>query len=136
MSGLLESILWLDSPARSLRNKDLEIKSLFSFGLERFRCPGWGSGMAGFAFLRLLTPFRPDQKVKLDKSEATRGGSFLRCSPRGMTRVMLAAASRTTASTTLRVTPAKRLNLEAAPIRSLSSSLRTMGLKSMDFEHG
>jgi hypothetical protein len=41
-------------------------------------------------------PFRPDQKVKLDKSEATRGGSFLGCSPRGMTSVMLPAASRPT----------------------------------------
>src|ERR1019366_4713996 len=32
------------------------------------------------------------------------------------------------------LTPAKRLNLETAPIRSLSLSLRTTGLKSMDFD--
>jgi hypothetical protein len=37
-------------------------------------------------------------------------------------------------STTLRVTPAKRLNLGTAPIRSLSS--RVTGLMSMDFDQG
>jgi hypothetical protein len=50
-----------------LRNKDLEVKSLFFFHLGTFRRgfglpPGVGP------------PFHPDQKVKLDKSEATRGG--------------------------------------------------------------
>ncbi len=39
-------------------------------------------------------------------------------------------------SPALRVTPAKRLNLETAPIRSLSLSLRGTGLKSMDFDEG
>ena len=54
-----------------MRNKDLEVKSLFFFHLGTFRRrfgvpPGFGP------------PFRPDQKVKLDKSEARREGLFLR----------------------------------------------------------
>jgi hypothetical protein len=36
---------------------------------------GSGCGMGTFASSRRWTPFRPDQKVKLDKGEATRGGS-------------------------------------------------------------
>jgi hypothetical protein len=57
----------LGSAARSLRNNDLEVKSLFFFHLGTVRH-------------RLELPpdvgptFRPDQKVKLDKSEAGRGG--------------------------------------------------------------
>jgi hypothetical protein len=65
-------------PARSLGNKDLEVKYLLlkdlawllagisAFGLGLFLHPGVGS------------TFRPDQKVKLDKTMARRGGLFLR----------------------------------------------------------
>jgi hypothetical protein len=94
--GLLESRLWRGSPARSLRNNDLEVKSLFVFHLAPFCCR---FGLLGLVLLLrpgVGPPFRPDQKVKLDKGEATRGGPLLGCSPRGMTRVMLPAASRPT----------------------------------------
>ena len=74
MAGLLESRLWRDSHARSLRNKGLGLKSLFSFDLESPRLSGWGSGMGAFASSRRRTPFRPDLKVKLEKSEGARGG--------------------------------------------------------------
>ena|SRR5208283_2600847 len=107
MTGLLESRLWRDSPARSLRNKGLSIKSLFSFGLEPLPLSG---GAAGWPLLLLPGvghPFRPDQKVKLDKGEAQQRG---------------AAPS------------AKHLNLETAPITSLWS--RTTGLRSMDLSDG
>src|SRR5208283_5315177 len=75
MAGLLESILWQDSPARSLGNKDLEVKSLFFFHLRdvpsRVRALGWALLLAPGVGPR----FRPDQKVKLDKSEARRGAA-------------------------------------------------------------
>jgi hypothetical protein len=73
MAGLLESKLWRDAHARSLRNKGLELRSLFSFDLEPLPLP---SGAQGWPLLLppgVGPPFRPDQKVKLDKSEATRG---------------------------------------------------------------
>src|ERR1035438_4587112 len=38
MAGILESILSLGFPARSLRNKDLLVKSLFFFHLGTFCC--------------------------------------------------------------------------------------------------
>ena len=77
MTGLLESILWRDSSARSLRNNGLEVRSLFSFNLGPFPLP---VGAPRWYFLLrpgIGPPFRPDQKVKLDKSEATRGGLSL-----------------------------------------------------------
>jgi hypothetical protein len=77
MTGLLESILYLGSPARSLRNKDLLVKSLFFFHLGTFPPPVLALGWWAFASSRLGPPFRPDQKVKLDKTEARRRGPFL-----------------------------------------------------------
>src|ERR1700690_1906117 len=73
MTGLLESMLYLVSPASSLRNKDLSVKSLFFFHLGTFRC--WFAGT--FLSPGVEPPFRPDQKVKLDKAQAGRG-SLLR----------------------------------------------------------
>jgi len=67
------------SLARSLGNKDLEVKSLFFFHLGTFR-RRLGLRDGPFAFSRRWTPissFRPDQKVKLDKTDATRGGLSL-----------------------------------------------------------
>jgi hypothetical protein len=74
--GLLESRLWRDSPARSLRNKGLEIKSLFFFDLEPLARPIAAPGWPLLLPTDVGPPFRPDQKVKLDKSEATRGLSL------------------------------------------------------------
>ena len=60
-------------PARSLRNKDLEVTSLFFFHLGTF-CRRFGLWDGRFLLSPDVgPPFRPDQKVKLDKSEATRG---------------------------------------------------------------
>ena len=77
MAGLLESRLWLDSPARSLRNKGLEVKSLFSFDLEAIPLPVAAPGWPLLLSTDVAPPFRPDQKVKLDKRAATKRGSFL-----------------------------------------------------------
>ena len=64
-------------PARSLGNKDLEVKSLFLKDLASFSLR-----ISALEPLPLLPPgvgppFHPDQKVKLDKSESTRGGFIL-----------------------------------------------------------
>src|ERR1019366_7389895 len=56
MAGLLVSGLWRDAHARSLRNKGLELRSLFSFDLDPASAAGWGSGMAAFASSRRWTP--------------------------------------------------------------------------------
>jgi hypothetical protein len=77
MAGLLESGLWRDAQARSLRNKGLEIKSLFSFDLEPLPLPVGAPGWPLLLCPGIGPPFRPDQKVKLDKSEATREGLSL-----------------------------------------------------------
>jgi hypothetical protein len=65
-------------PARSLGNKDLEVTSLFLKDLASFCCqlgpPGWALLLSP----GVGPPFRPEQKVKLDKGEATRGGLFFR----------------------------------------------------------
>jgi hypothetical protein len=53
-----------------LRDKGLEVKSLFLFHLGMLRC---GLGLP----FDIGPPFRPDQKVKLDKGEARIGGYFL-----------------------------------------------------------
>ena len=74
MAGLLESRLWRGYPARSLRNQGLGIKSLFSFDLEPLPLPVGAPGWPLLLPPGVGPPFRPDQKVKLDKSEATRGG--------------------------------------------------------------
>src|ERR1017187_10740978 len=62
MAGLLESRLWLDSPARSLRNKGLEVKSLFSFDLEAIPLPVAAPGMAAFAFYGRCPPISSRSK--------------------------------------------------------------------------
>src|ERR1019366_3662704 len=96
MAGLLESRLWRGYPARSLRNKGLEVKSLLFFDLEPLPLPVGGSGMAAFASSRRWIPhFVPIKKSSLTKGRPPEG-SFLGCSPRGMTSVMLPAASRPT----------------------------------------
>jgi hypothetical protein len=87
MAGLLESRLWRDAHARSLRNKGLEVKSLLFFDLEPLPLPVGAPGWALLLRPGVGPPFRPDQKVKLDKRDATRGGLSLDGSPRGMTSV-------------------------------------------------
>jgi hypothetical protein len=57
-----------------LRNKDLLLKSLFFFHLGTFPPPVRALGCSP----GVGAPFRPDQKVKLDKTEARRGDLFLR----------------------------------------------------------
>jgi hypothetical protein len=61
-----------------LRNKDLEVKSLFFFYLGTFRRAVRVPGRALLLPPGVGPPFRPDQKVKLDKTEARRGDLFLR----------------------------------------------------------
>ena len=60
-------------PARSLGNKDLDVKSLFFFHLAAFCCTIRAPGWALLLSLGGGPPFRPDQKVKLDKTEAGLG---------------------------------------------------------------
>ncbi len=63
--------------ARSLRNKDLEVKSLFIRDLALFAPAILALGPLPLLPAGAGPPFHPEQKVKLDKSEATGGGSFL-----------------------------------------------------------
>jgi hypothetical protein len=64
----------MDFPARSLRNKDLSVKSLFFFHLGTFP----GLGREGHLLPSgVEPPFRPKQKVKLDTTEARKGDFFL-----------------------------------------------------------
>ncbi len=62
-------------PARSLRNKDLEVKSLFLKDLALFSLRFSALGPLPLLPPGVGPPFHPEQKVKLDKSEAT-GGAF------------------------------------------------------------
>ena len=64
-------------PARSLGNKDLEVKSLFLKDLASFSLRISALGPLPLLPPGVGPPFRPDQKVKLDKSEATRWGFIL-----------------------------------------------------------
>ncbi len=58
-------------PARSLGNKDLEVKYLFLIDLAALEAlPLLAAGVG--------PPFRPDQEVKLDKGEARRAVVFVR----------------------------------------------------------
>jgi hypothetical protein len=65
-----------DILARSLGNKDLEVKSLFLKDLSSFA--PWISGLELLPPLRpgVGPPFHPEQKVKLDRSEATEAVLF------------------------------------------------------------
>jgi hypothetical protein len=58
-------------PAMSLRNKDLEVKSLLFFDLEPLPLPVGAPGSPLLLRPGVGPPFRPDHKVKLDKREAT-----------------------------------------------------------------
>ena len=64
-------------PARSLRNNDLEVKYLFLRDLALFAPAISALGPLPLFPASVVPPFRPEQKVKLDKSEAGTGGSFL-----------------------------------------------------------
>jgi hypothetical protein len=55
--------------ARSLKNKDLELKSLFSFDLEPTSAAGWGTGDGRFCFVPALDAhFVPIEKSSLTKA--------------------------------------------------------------------
>jgi hypothetical protein len=64
-------------PARSLGNKDLEVKSLFLKDLASFSLRISALGPLPVLPPGVGPPFHPGQKVKLDKGEATRGGFIL-----------------------------------------------------------
>jgi hypothetical protein len=61
VAGLLESGVWRAYPARSLRNKGLEVKSLFSFDLEPFPRPVGAPGWPLLLPPGVGPPFRPDR---------------------------------------------------------------------------
>ncbi|MGA2966601.1 MAG: hypothetical protein ABSD64_10335 [Terriglobales bacterium] len=63
-------------PAKSLGNKDLEVTYLFLKDLASFALRISALGPLPLLPPGVGPPFHPEQKVKLDKSEATRGGPF------------------------------------------------------------
>ena len=65
-------------PARSLGNKDLGVKSLFLKDLASFAIRFSALGPLPLLPPGVGPPFHPEQKVKLDKSEATRAVLFFR----------------------------------------------------------
>ena len=95
-SGCLECLLvshWgYSSPTRSIGIKNLagffwqdierkRVRSniLIRLGLDPLPLLFWAPGWAVLLPSGAGPPFRPEQKVKLDKTEAGRGGSFLAC---------------------------------------------------------
>jgi hypothetical protein len=71
--GLLESRVWRDSPARSLRNKGLEIKSLFFFDLEVLPLPVAAPGWPLLLSTDVGPPFRPIKKSSLTRTRPPEG---------------------------------------------------------------
>jgi hypothetical protein len=68
----LAGFFWQSIEGKRLRGKVLTVLDLGAFPLL-LRVRGW----AGLLRAGVGPPFRPEQKVKLDKTEATGGGSFL-----------------------------------------------------------
>jgi hypothetical protein len=63
---------------QSIERKRLRGKVLIALDLGPLLLLLWAPGWAVLLSLDVGPPFRPDQKVKIDKSEAGRGGLFLR----------------------------------------------------------